>query len=965
MFKILQGVQVQGNQPGRIFGGGIYNMSCSLGQNGEATKVSLSIVSETGNYAVTPAACNVTSGGQTSITIGDNTGSVTIHRLYLYKYTLNSTAGSKTMTVSFVDQGAALNKIWVGLAARHSAVHTVRGDETFDFSVRCLECNTLWPHMVEPPPGQVTRTLLQASAGAGQVGFGNTTIDGGYIILGKEQFTDGNCEIPSVEYDFADLCSALTSMGFSHNLGLFNRSSLYTAAYTGTLKEVLTSWAADLCFSFTIDPFNPILTIVGHDLTNPTGLGAVNNALDVGFRKGSPGGGLIRTRSQTTSLEGTYRQRPIVKNIKPARGFSRQQTSYQQVVGKPVTIRKAINNQAHLGRSDAQLMVSIALAKYQAQARLIWLSDQAAKAWILDNAANGRGAGPFPSLGFIPHSHPDGTHGYITDTDTKKWLLELFGGSSIGGGSAFKHPVWSDPRNYMVFVGVYNPEDQGLCEAFDKELADFYGKYWYFHGQGFNQGGLAGVDYPAGVGRFDGAAAGMVNPPPSERQCPDTSWPGAPQAHKYYDFASQITTLPNGDYHKGRSYPFKNILRANNGAFHGASNEARGDYIFPVEDNAWGTHPEQVEKAFSNQWVSVAPDGPDWQSNPGTGGPQSITDLEHFLPIYARFDSDRLLSSYLRDILPNFDLNFMAGSDQVKGYFPGIAIIPNILMMKAQNLKPGGGLERILEVSVGGAGFGGGPGTGMINTQVYDNQRRRVLKYHLGARTKKSCITYCEEDIVSELCKCNDILDPVHRWAGGANLRADWVKLTHLKNDVHLIFPVTSNYQPYYKAEIVWRGTYPKEVNIEGTPMGNPIGNVMENRVMDHDVTNLLDPQPEGNGFKQQFVINGAAPQDLAGVKQGLKDLALSNAGPTETINVKLDGISYDTLWPFINPASGLTSFNISVDGEGMSTDLVFSSHPPKLPKRDVWMQKFNAMTRPQRALSVTPHFNNANQVGY
>ena len=108
MFKILQGVQVQGNAPGMAYGGGIYNMSCSLGQNGEATKVSLSIVSETGNYALpTP---NVTSGGATSIAVGDNTGSVTVHRLYPYKYTLNSTAGSKTMTVSFVTKVPRLAK---------------------------------------------------------------------------------------------------------------------------------------------------------------------------------------------------------------------------------------------------------------------------------------------------------------------------------------------------------------------------------------------------------------------------------------------------------------------------------------------------------------------------------------------------------------------------------------------------------------------------------------------------------------------------------------------------------------------------------------------------------------------------------------------------------------------------------------------------------------------------------------
>jgi len=957
MFKILKGVQLQGNAPGQAYGGGIYSMSCSLGQSGEATKVTLSIVSATGIY--NPPAPNVTSTGRTSILIGDSTGSTTIHRLYPYKYTENSTAGSKTITVSFVDQGAALNKIWVGLAARHSAFHTVSKMESFDFSVRCLECNTLWPHMVESPPGNVDRTSLTAGGSVGThgagaafpVGFGNGTIDGGYVIVGSEKFTDGNCEVPQVEYTFGELCSLLSGLGFDHNLNQFQRSTFYTAAYSGTLKEVLTSWAADFSFSFIIDPFSSNLTIVGHDLTRQLSLAPVNAALNAGFRKGSPGGGLIRTRSQTHSAEGTYAQAPIIRNLKPARGFSRQQTSYQEVTGKPVTIQDAIGNEAHLGRTDAQLMVSIALAKYQAQARLIWLSDQAAKAWILNQPLP---RGPFPSLGFIPHKD-----GYITDAQTKTHLLELFGGASVGG-SAFKHPVWGDPRNYMVFVGVYNPEDQAKTEAFDKELADFYGKYWYFHGQGFNAAPLAApnVDYPAGIGRLNGAPAGMVNPPPNDRQCPETGWAGA-QQHKYYDFASNITTLPNGDFYKGRSYPFKNILRANNGAFAGAHASPRGDYIFPVEDNAWGTHPEQVEEAFENQWVLTDPDGPQW----GRGDASAITDLAHFLPIYSRFNSDRVMGSYLRDILPNFDLNFMAGSNQTKGYFPGIAIIPNILMMKATNFggAPVNGVlpkERVLEVGVGGPNFGLPPG--MQNDQAYDNQRRRILKYHAGARAKKTCITYCEEDIVSDICKCPDIQDPIHRWKNVPML-ADFVKLTHLKNEVNLIFPAMKDYKAFWKAEVVWRGTYPKAVDIHGSPPSAPIGNVMESRVVDYDVSSLIDPQPETNSFKQKFVLNGWLHDvvDLAQYSNNVQDMSVSSYDLTETISVKLDGISYDTLWPYINPSSGLVSFSVTVDGEGMSTDLTFSSHPPKPPKRDIWMQKFNAMSNSQRALSVTPDMDN------
>jgi len=934
MFKILKAIQVQGQPPGRFGGGAIYGMSCSLGMAGEPTKVTLNIVKE--DAALAAPAPNVTSGGLTNITISDGLTSKTIHRLYPFKSTINSSAGSKTMSVSFVDQGAAFEKIFIGLAANHypavgASVRTV--DDDFQFQVRCLECNTLWPHF-ENINGQVTRTLLEGVGGS--INNGNGTIDGGFWILGKEQFTDGNCELPPVEYGFSDLTSALGTMGFNHNLDQYNRSDFYTAAYSGTLKEVLNSWAADFSFSFMIDPFdsgqNGKPTIVSQDLTAPVGLGAVNNAINAGFRKGSTG--LIRSKSQTQSLEGTYVQKPIVKNKKPARGFSRQQTSYKEMSAYPVFIREAIQEEAHLGRTDVQLMVSMALAKYQAQARLIWLSDQAGKAWVANKT------GPFPSLGFIPHQQ-----GYITDAEMKKHLLDVFGGTA-GGNSAFKHPVWQNPNNYMVFIGVYNPKDQGICEQNDAELADFYGKYFKYVGQEFDP------NANNGAGEFFGANK-IVNPPPSDRQCPPTGWPGQQQhqLHKYFDYASQISTLPKGDYYKDRSYPFQNILRHNLGVFAAAGAHAKGDYIIPMEDNAWGTHPEHVEKVFTNQWVQI-PAGGNWGNEA-----KAITDLEHFLPIYAKFNSDRVMGSYLRDILPNFDLDFMAGNDQTKGYFPGIAIIPVIEKCLATNLKDNT-IRRVLEITVGGPGFGGGGG--IANDKVYDNDRRRVLKYHQAAKSKgKSCIIYCEEDIVSDLCRCPDIDDPIPRFK---DVKADWVKLKHLHspadpNEVTLVFPVMSEFQSYWKADMVWRGTYPKEIDIIGKPANMAqVGNVMGTRVVDYPVDQQMDPQPTANGFEQQYIVNGQpAPMDLAAYAANVAGMAGDNRGPTETITLKVDGVSYDTLWPFINPSSGLTSFNITVDGEGMSTDLTFSSHPSVLPKRDVWMQKFNATTRSQRNASSTP----------
>ena len=152
MFKILTGVIYDGGNPGEAFGGGIYNMSCTLGTSGEPTKVTLNVVSENGTY--NEPSLNVTTSGAKTITVGDSASTFTnsagnsfpnflnFYRLYCYKYNINETAGQRTLTAHFVDQGAALDKIFIGLTARHAPVNsawTLAKKETFEFTVRCLE----------------------------------------------------------------------------------------------------------------------------------------------------------------------------------------------------------------------------------------------------------------------------------------------------------------------------------------------------------------------------------------------------------------------------------------------------------------------------------------------------------------------------------------------------------------------------------------------------------------------------------------------------------------------------------------------------------------------------------------------------------------------------------------------------------------------------------------------------------
>jgi hypothetical protein len=929
MFKTLSGISVDGGLPGVAFGGGIYSISCDVGSVSDPTRITLNIVSENGAYA-TPQ-LNVTAGGGKTILIGTGSNIMSFYNMYVYKYNFNSASAAKTLSVSFVDHSVALDKVFLGLTGRHNTSEAIPVSATYPFTVNCTQCNSLWPRQVAIT-GNVTKTIWGTPAGGAISVSGPGGINGGYAILGMEQWTDGNCDIPKVEYNFNELLTVLGALGYDvSSLAAFNRSPFYQASYTGTAREVLNAWASDFSFSFALDPTVSMLRIVGTDLTVPLSLASIKSAIygaGGAFSSGSGAGSLIRSHSESTTLENTFRQEPVVKNIKPAKSFSRKQVSYTPVAGKPVTIRDAIGNTGHLGRTDYEMQVSVALAKYKPEARNLWLSSR--------TAASGVAANSWPSLGFIPAPAAGAQQQYgITDDPNaqfsyKERIVRLF--RSDSADDAFLHPIWSNPDNYYVYIGVWNEAYQGAMESYDAELAEFYNKYAYWYG---NQ-------WDSSLMSFTGSP-GITNPPPSYRECPDVVGWGS--VHKYYDYVANISTLPESKLYGKGAFPFQNILRANAGAFSATQGVADpdGTSIFSLDDNAWGTHQEHVDNLFANKWVLDTSQTNNW----GNISPQS--DIEHFLPIYARFDSDQVIMSELRSILPLFKQLFLNATKINEGYFPGVAIIPKldkcILTDPTTNTS-----QKVLEV--GGI-------IQQVNAVTYENTRRRRLE--MVGDNVKDCTVYCEEDISSALCECPDIEDPLHKFASCPSCpncyAADAFQVNHLGSSVMIIFPVGGGVAPgsggcdylgYWKSDVTFRGTYPKAIDIMGTP-GVNIGNVMSTKVIDVDITQEMNP-PE-MGLAQQFIINGhPVPVTMSGYYSALSSMNQSAYLPGETINVKVDGIEFDALLPFLNPSSGMTNFNVVMDGEGLSTDLTFASRTPKMPKRDVFMQQVGPRATQGRA---------------
>ena len=895
MPKTLTGVIYDNGPAGTAFGGGIYNISATFGGSTGPTTLNMNVVSENGEYAIDDTALNVSPSGSHSIRIGG----VTFYNMFITKYGFSQGPGRRTLNVSFKDASIFLDKIYVGLNARSAPAILSPTEDTFGFTVSCVQCNSLTP------------TLQQKSAQATRKPFisaVNSTVGhpmaGGFLLVGKEKWSESPCAIPQVDYSFPELLSEMSKINFvSHNLASFipPGGATHRQNYIGSLRDVLNSWASDFNFEFFCDPFQSNILIDGVDLGAPsTSLDNLKAQINAGFDSSS--GSMVRSVDETRSLEGTVKKTNIVKNLKAGRTFTRNQVGFEKVTVKPLKITDAIGYSGHLGRTDDEMYTSIALAKYQTEVRNIWLS-----ATI---AAKGNTGSGWPSLGFIPQK----TNGEITNSFTKDEILRYLGKAGIGDSETWSHPIYKDPNNYHMFLGVYNEEYQAAVEEFDRELADFVGKYGYFD------------------------KGGATNPPKDFRGCDQIGNDLFGNNERFFNLDSKITTLPNGQLYKGRSYPFENILRANSGNLALSTNEV---YIVPLEDNAWGTHESHIHNMFENEYIVNEQSGSvQWQNADGSA-PIPQTDLNNYVPVFSRLTAGiyRMPGlGALRRLFPKFDDDYIAQDKRVKGYFPGIAVIPKLSALTVNDPVSGQSKE-LLHVSAG---------PNPHNGQVFDNRRRRVAQ--MAGATKTECQMYCDEEVVNQICKCDPIQDPIHHFPD-VTARSVLVR-SYSGSPRHIIFPVENDYTGYWKAEITFKGTYPKNITILGMPPA-PDGslwgsNYLKIDVKDHNVTSEVDPHLDSSRMDQKFAIAGnSSPITLAAYYAILNQANgtvtsanLAGAAPTQKIRITIDATDYGAVASYLNPKLGLVSFNLNLDGEGLTSDLEFSNRHPKPPKKNVLIQE-------------------------
>ena len=265
-------------QAGRAFNGVIYGVDISMGSDGDPTNITLNVALD-----------SAISGGAGLVRefeinnehldlespVPFKLNDVTLfHNIFLNGFTESSDPSSKTLVVDYVDGAILLDRIFVGALhehvdgsgfgqnlARWVGNHPYQieiparcpvkrkqkinadGDEVIvcDHSVMQTTTGKAIRHLKS-----VNRDIAQANSMARRIDKRNIW-KGGYILIGREEFTEQTCSLKDVSYTFHDLIAGIKAFGILVDHSRFTGYDiLLTKNYTGTVKDVLQNWMSDL-----------------------------------------------------------------------------------------------------------------------------------------------------------------------------------------------------------------------------------------------------------------------------------------------------------------------------------------------------------------------------------------------------------------------------------------------------------------------------------------------------------------------------------------------------------------------------------------------------------------------------------------------------------------------------------------------------------------------------------------------
>lgn len=835
MFQTIKGVNI-GQGSGLAFGGGIYSTSCEIGFSSSPTTISINAVSESGFYKNVFPSVN---SNIFDISINDKTFS----GMHLVGVERTKNENSNLLLLSFSDSSIYWDKIFVGLLNRHGNLYSQTTRASGEFNIRCVSCTD--GSMVDVD-NFAYRYIDSIPVNSGCY-FKKTSDGGGYIILGKESFPESNCEIPKVDYNFTELCNAMTQFGISHELSIFDINRNYRQEYAGSLREVLNNWASDFGFEFYLDG----RTIKGIDLRKPIDISSVQRIAETGE--------FITNYNFSESLENSYSQSVVARYMKPSRAKEYSNTFHYKKNTKQLFLSDILPNGFSAGRNWATTTISCALGKFDPVLR---------EAYIANYAYYNNDREALAALGFIPET-------CLMPSELSQVAREEILSSSQLAQNALGQPYASDINidNFDVIVGYFREDVKSKVEQWDSSAANFIGKYYYFEDE----------------------------VPENVFECPFST-----DGFIYYTFSNQWETLPQSQIYGQDALPFSDIMTnpVADSTFY--SSVLENLQIFSIEDNAWGIQESEFEedKGGYNYSLFCKPEIIKFE-NVAVPGVLSLT-----------AQANSVFQSSVNNIFATLSEEREEKSEQL-GAELAYLIFPKL--PSNVNIFPSiGPLTSSL----------------VLNESAYDRQSERNSEEDAAV----VCKTFCDLDIVSELCDCGSQYTPIPYFK---NLYANYFNVYHPNGNIsRIILPVNSDYFGFFAQNRYYKTTLPPVKSIYGEPK-TVSSNSLATRVVDYDITPDLDASfSETNGISELIYTSEGQIISAEDYYSTLANMNNMTIPPQKMVKVTTARTDYDNIGLPISIASGLTSISMTVDGEGVSTSLSYSSRPPTIPKPEAIFSK-------------------------
>ena len=505
--KVLSSTSPTANErSGLIFGGYGYSSDVQA-NNGEGYSISIKVISKDGKYQISSKDLNATAKGSKNITVGN----FTFYDFYLVSYSIDKEVENSILTLTYKDKSIFMDKVFIGLFNYHYGNAFDSKNQFFQnpgilngevtsasFDYKCTN-NTyttatltrylnrvvtlgatdfIYKKNISKFPSSIPE-YLKSDAFFCRYAYPTMGVNGGYIILGREELNEENCSLPEVSYCFKDLTSALAYADIpgivDFNLG--NDNEIYRILrrnYFGSLRNVLDQWGGDFGFKFYYQPkidFKikdysnsnsiPILKTIqeGIKLINLTSTSttlknlnslfdSTSSKYDASLQK------VVESLSETATLEGTRKTNVITPIRREARTFDSASASLNFKIANvlpPSYLSSFYGNDP----SSDDTIIGGTLSIYDPQLRDIY------HLW----------RGNYKALGI-----PDSVNAYrILNTDSiisSLDFLQTFG-PELGG----------DPSkllsNYVILLAIYDEGKHSLIKDWEKSImSEYYGQYY-------------------------------------------------------------------------------------------------------------------------------------------------------------------------------------------------------------------------------------------------------------------------------------------------------------------------------------------------------------------------------------------------------------------------------------------------------------------------------------------------------